>query len=157
MVLKGILILLFGEKVIKISKLADYAVVVLAALAKQDAASASAADLSIASGLPAPTVAKVLKALAKGGIVTGARGAQGGYTLARAPDAITITHIITAVDGPINVTECADEAAHCMVSAVCSLHGRWAPVNRALIGALNGVSLADVMNTPSSAIMAGAA
>ncbi len=136
---------------IKISKLADYAVVVLAVLARRENGTASAADLSTLSGLPSPTVAKVMKALAKAGIVNGARGAQGGYTLVRAAHEITITQIITAVDGPISVTECVDESASmCAAAAMCGLRGRWLPVNRAIISALNDVSLVDVMNAPSA-------
>ncbi|MGE3770712.1 MAG: SUF system Fe-S cluster assembly regulator [Bdellovibrionales bacterium] len=134
---------------IKVSKLADYAVVVLAALAARDGKAVPAAELSQITGLPQPTVAKVLKQLAKAGIIDSARGVQGGYTLVADSKELSVETIITAIDGPVRVTECADNHVSCMASDMCQLHGRWAPVNRALKSALASVSLADLMRRAS--------
>lgn len=134
---------------IKISKLADYAVVVLGALANKVAV-ASAADLSATTGMAVPTVAKVLKLLSKAGIVAGARGATGGYRLALTPDKLSIVQIITAIDGPVRVTECAEVEKRCAVGALCGMHGRWGPVNRALISTLSNITLADMLRAAPS-------
>jgi FeS assembly SUF system regulator len=134
---------------IKISKLADYAVVVLAGMSGRDTA-ASAADLSALTHVPAPTVAKVLKALAKAGIVSSTRGALGGYRLVKPADQISVLNIVAALDGPVRVTDCTQSKLGCSSSGVCGMHGRWGAVNRALSSALSNVSLVQLMQQPRS-------
>ena len=92
---------------IKVSKLADYAVVVLAMLAQSDTAQMNASGVSAKTGLPEPTVAKVLKLLAKEEIVRSIRGVNGGYKLSMSPDSVNVAQIIKAIDGPIMLTACA--------------------------------------------------
>lgn len=131
---------------IKISRLADYAVVVLATLLKGDGQPTSAASVSGASGLPEPTVAKVLKLLASGGIVASTRGAGGGYALSKTAEQINIADVILAVDGPVVVTPCVEgREGACDYASGCPIHGRWDGVNAAVRGALQSVTLADMM------------
>lgn len=138
---------------IKVSKLADYGVVIMGALADMQAkeghpiASIAAMDVSIYTHLPTPTVAKVLKLLAKGGLVKSVRGAQGGYLIARAPDSISLADIVTAVDGPVVLTACAEGKGACNISEHCAMHGRWGSVNRVVAKALSDVSLAKLMGS----------
>jgi FeS assembly SUF system regulator len=128
---------------IKISKLADYAVVLLAELSKGDMLPAT--TLAQQTRLPEPTVSKVMKILNKSNITESVRGAHGGYKLTRAQDEITIAEIITAIDGPIALTACADESHdECSFSAGCSVSGRWTNVNNAVKDALARVTLADM-------------
>jgi FeS assembly SUF system regulator len=129
---------------IKVSKLADYAVVVLAALANSDT-HMTAGGISLKTGLPEPTVAKVLKLLAKDDILHSIRGASGGYKLAATPEKITVAKIIAVVDGPISLTACVDGNS-CNFESRCAVKGRWNGVNHAIKGALEGVTLADMMN-----------
>ena len=133
---------------IKISKLTDYAVVVLTQLGR-DRAVRTVADLAESTGIPAPTVAKLLKPLAAAGLVASHRGANGGYALSLEPERITVAAIITALEGPIAVTECVgDTDSACGVERLCPMRGNWDKINRAVRRALEEVSLAD-MATPA--------
>jgi FeS assembly SUF system regulator len=130
---------------IKVSKMADYAVVILTTLARSDA-QMTAGGVSAKTGLPEPTVAKVLKLLSKENFLESIRGASGGYKLALAPEKITVAKIITSVDGPISLTSCVDGSEQtCGYESRCAVKGRWNNVNYAVRGALEGVTLADMM------------
>ena len=130
---------------IKVSKLADYAVVVLASLSQSDAGQMTASGISAATGLPEPTVAKVLKLLAKADLLQSARGANGGYSLKSAPTEISIADIIAAVEGPISLTACVDgSASPCGYESRCAVKGRWNGVNHAINAALQSVKLSDM-------------
>ena len=126
----------------KLSKLTDYAVVVLVRLARSDAVQTSP-GIAAATGIPEPTVAKVLKILAGGGLVSSQRGARGGYRLARPLTQVPVADVIAAVDGPIALTACVDNGA-CESHGLCPMHGRWDPVNEAIEAALSRITLADM-------------
>jgi FeS assembly SUF system regulator len=126
----------------KLSKLTDYAVVVLVRLGREDSLQTSP-GIAASIGIPEPTVAKVLKLLSAGGMVVSQRGAHGGYRLARPLNNIPVADIITAIDGPIALTACVDNGA-CESHGLCPMHGRWDPVNEAIEAALNGITLADM-------------
>lgn len=131
---------------IKLSKLTDYAVVVLAQMALSRDTLHSAVFLAEKTGLPEPTVAKVLKLLARGGIIVSTRGANGGYKLAAAPEATSMAAIITALDGPIALTACVHGSDECCTHAVaCPVKGQWNPVNEAMKNALESVSLSQMI------------
>ena len=130
---------------IKLSKLTDYAVVVLAQMAREKGALLSASTLSERSGVPEPTVSKILKLLGKAGIIESARGVSGGYRLDKSAENVPVTAIITAIEGPIALTACVDDSDEsCALQGVCAMNGRWSPVNRALHSALENVTLADM-------------
>lgn len=130
---------------IKLGKLTDYAVTVLGEIARMDDKAASAHALAGKTGLPEPTVAKVLKACAQGGLIVSQRGANGGYSLAKTAAEISIADIITAMEGPIAIVSCVDGSPElCRVDATCCMKGRWEKVNRAIKGALEDVSLSDM-------------
>ena len=134
---------------LRLSKLTDYAVVVLLRLAEGERGGEDAVQTSpgiaAATGVPEPTVAKVLKALTCGGLVASQRGARGGYRLARPLDGIAISDVITVVDGPIALTACVDGGAGgCDVQGMCAVKGRWDLVNDAIRGALNQITLAEM-------------
>ncbi|MDB5371225.1 MAG: system Fe-S cluster assembly regulator [Roseomonas sp.] len=134
---------------LRLSKLTDYAVVVLARLDAEGGVQ-TAPCLALASGIAEPTVAKVLKALAQSGLVEGLRGARGGYRLARPLVDLTLSDVILAVDGPIALTACVDGASgSCDTEATCPVRGRWDPVNDAVRRALSGISLADLAGPAS--------
>jgi FeS assembly SUF system regulator len=139
--------------VILVSKLADYAVVLATRLAAgQGAVSLSAQSLAEATRLPAATVAKVLKALAKAEIVSGARGATGGYRLARLPRDITVADLVAAIDGPLLLTECSGAASedhgNCEHQPYCGTKLHWGRINTAVSTALAAVTLQDMMAAP---------
>lgn len=135
--------------VLKLSRLTDYAVVVLARMGTAPEARRSAPDLAARTGLAEPTVAKVLKILAASGLVVGSRGARGGYVLARPLSGITLSEVITAFDGPIALTACVEGATGaCEAEGQCPVRGRWDPVNRAIRDALAGITVADLAGPP---------
>jgi FeS assembly SUF system regulator len=129
---------------LRLSKLTDYAVVVLVRLAGMEGVQ-TAPGIAAATGIPEPTVAKVLKILASGELVSSQRGARGGYRLNRDLAEIPIADVIAAVDGPIALTACVDgSASECESQALCPMRGRWDPVNDAIQSALSSITLADM-------------
>lgn len=129
----------------KLSRMADYGVVVLSRMARNQGAVVTAAELADRTGLPQPTVAKTLKLLTRGGLLASHRGTQGGYSLDRAPERVTVTEIITALDGPVALTACVDGSDDsCAVESLCPIRGHWERVNDAVKGALDSVTLADL-------------
>lgn len=131
---------------IKISKMADYAVVMLGAMYKSGSDLISASQIASQTNLPEPTVAKVLKALAGGDVVISVRGVQGGYKLARAPQDIDMASVIMAVDGPVSLTACVEGSTDsCSYAVSCPVNGRWNAVNDAVRFALQSITLADMI------------
>jgi FeS assembly SUF system regulator len=136
---------------LKVSKLADYAVVVLATLAQSDSQFMTAVGISAKTGLPEPTVAKVLKLLTRAEIVQSVRGVNGGYRPRIKPESLSIARIVSAVDGPVSVTACVDGSAEtCGYVSRCAVKGRWDGVNYAIRAAMEGVTLADMMQIEST-------
>ena len=134
---------------LRLSRMTDYAVLVLSRLAAEPRQKLTAAALSRATALPAPTVAKSLKMLTRRGIIISERGSSGGYRLARPAAEISVGAIISAVDGPVALVACADGAeGQCGVEKLCPMRGHWDPLNQAVSAALESVSLAD-MATPN--------
>jgi len=126
----------------KLSKLADYAVVILVRLGQGDGVMASVA-LAQETGVPEPTVAKVLKILGQQGIVRSHRGARGGYYLDQSLDQMSVGRIIAAIDGPVTLVGCV-EGHDCDASSRCGLCGNWDPVNQAIRETLERITLADM-------------
>ena len=134
---------------LRISRLTDYGTVVLAHLARDDAALVSAAEVAAATGLALPTVSKLLKELAKAEIVMSTRGSHGGYQLARDAAAISAADVIDALEGPVSITECAAGDSQCDLQADCHVGRTWQRINTAIRRALDEVSLADLLRTNS--------
>ncbi len=129
---------------LRLSKLADYAVVVLVRLARGDDVQTSP-GIAAVTGLPEPTVAKVLKALASAGLVVSQRGARGGYRLARPLATIQVADVIGAIDGPVYLTACVEGSRSiCEAEHVCSCRGGWDKVNDVIMQALGTISIADI-------------
>ncbi|NBB92547.1 MAG: SUF system Fe-S cluster assembly regulator [Gammaproteobacteria bacterium] len=137
---------------LRISKLTDYATVLLAALAHRPGECVPASRLAELTRLEPPTVAKVLKTLARSGLVTSVRGVNGGYRLAEAPEDISVAGILSAMEGPIALTECGLEPGLCSHESDCSLRGNWQKIGQAVEGALAGLSLADLAEPASRRI-----
>ena len=135
---------------IKLGKLTDYAIALMGQLVQEGAEGpCSAHHLSDKTGIPEPTVAKVLKLLSKGNLVTSERGAAGGYKLARTPEQISIGAIITAMDGPISIVACVDgHKENCGMWGTCPTKGNWDRVNEAIKSALEGVKLTEMLSAP---------
>jgi len=138
---------------VRLSSLADYAVVILTAAARHAPCERlSATVLAEETGVPLPTTQKLMGRLAASGLLTSARGTGGGFLLARAPAAISLSEIVEAVEGPIALTTCVDEGRHdCALEGACMVKPHWSAVNAAVKGALGGVSLATLAGTGATA------
>lgn len=133
----------------RIGKLTDYATVVMSLLAEQPSGVHSAAELAARARLEPPTVSKLLKRLARAGLVSATRGVRGGYRLARPAGRISLADIVAAMEGPIGVTECATHAGQCGHESHCGVRGNWRRISEIVESALRGVSLADMPHRPS--------
>lgn len=133
----------------KISKLTDYAMLVMSLLAKDAALVLSAKAIASTLHLPQPTVSKILKILAESNLVESIRGAEGGYHLARSPSKISIADIIAAMEGEWALTECCTDKKLCTLESVCALKGNWRKLNHLVFSMLNRVSISDML-TPLS-------
>ena len=130
----------------RLSSMADYAVVTMAAAARHcGSARVSAGQLAEETGLPAPTVQKLVSRLTSAGLLRSSRGVGGGLKLARPAAAITLADIVEAVEGPIALTSCIDTGKHtCGLEGSCSVQPHWPLVNAAMRGALAGVPLTQL-------------
>jgi FeS assembly SUF system regulator len=143
--------------VIRLTNLADYAVVVMTAAARASDGRLSAAKVSAATAIPAPTVAKLMGTLARAGLLAASRGVAGGFALARAAESISVAEIVEAVDGPIALTNCLQGEVHdCAITGSCAVRGHWRPINDAVRSALASVSLADLARPATPAPVAPA-
>jgi FeS assembly SUF system regulator len=129
----------------RLNRLTDYGVVVLSQMSRSPNDLRTAPQISEETGVPLPTVAKLLNALAHGHLIESHRGATGGYTLKRAAADISVAEIIQALEGPIALTACVEGSDYdCDVAALCPMRGNWDRVNKAIYGALSEVTLADM-------------
>lgn len=141
---------------LRITRQTDYGIVLLTRFAVAPLGTVkNAPDLAAEGGLPAPMVSKILKLLARAGILASHRGAAGGYSLARPPQAISVAEIVTALEGPIAMTECLSGAtAACAIEGSCPSRPNWARINHAIEHALRRVHLLDMV--PPEALPPGA-
>ena len=130
----------------RLTHLADYAVVMMTAAARRDAnARLSATELSEDTGVPLPTAQKLMQKLAAHGLLVGQRGAGGGYALARPVAQITLADIVEAVEGPIVLTMCADGINHeCALDTHCRVKPHMSIVGDAIRTSLKSVSLQEL-------------
>ena len=133
---------------LRLSKFADYGVVVMTAAAR---AAISAGEVSARTGVPAPTVAKLMSAYARAGLLASRRGVAGGAALARPADAVRLLEMIEVVDGPVGMTSCAHGGGDCQLEGHCAPRPHWEVVNAAVRDALARVTLADMMRAPAEA------
>lgn len=132
---------------LKLNRMTDYAVVVLGQMSRDPGQVRTAAALSETTAIPLPTVSKLLKIMAGVGLVTSHRGANGGYSIDRGAERVTVAEIVQAIDGPIALTACVEDGeGGCEVSSSCPISGNWNRVNQAVRQALEKVTLADLLD-----------
>lgn len=136
---------------LRVTKLTDYATLILTALAEAPEQVLSASGLAERAGLEAPTVAKVLKPLAHAGLVAAFRGSNGGYRLARPAASISLIEVVEAIEGPVGMTECSGEHSSCELEASCGVRGNWRHINDVVADALRGISLAQMLGPAPTA------
>lgn len=136
---------------LRVTKLTDYATVVLTVLAAEAKTVLSASELAERAGLETPTVSKLLKPLAQAGLVEGFRGTHGGYRLARPAADIGLIEIVEAMEGPLGMTECSLHAGQCGIESHCGVRANWRQINDVVVDALREVTLAQMLAPPPPA------
>jgi FeS assembly SUF system regulator len=130
---------------IRMTRLTDYGIMLLTLFARDSKhPMKSARDLSQEAKLPLPTVSKILKLLARHGLLEAHRGVRGGFTLSRKPDAITMAEVIGALEGPIGVTDCCAPPSDCGIEKSCIVKSNWMKINRVVLEALGRITLAEM-------------
>ncbi len=137
---------------LRIAKLTDYATGLMTQLAQAPQRRVSAQQLAHELSLPAPTVARLLKLLTRAGLITSQRGKGGGYGLARPAQEISVAQVITAIEGPVALTECALGDGRCSLERDCATRANWRVISHAVQVALEAVSLADMGAPRPSAV-----
>lgn len=130
---------------IRLTRLADYAVVLMSHIANNPQELHNTSDLSEATQVPLPTVGKILGLMRRAGYLNSHRGLNGGFKLAGPPERISVADIISVVDGPIAITECTDDApGECDFESFCTMRGHLRRINSAIKRALDDISLAEI-------------
>ena len=129
----------------KINKLTDYSIVILTNMViKDENAMHTAKELSEFSGIPLPTVTRILKMLSNEGILESQRGAQGGYTLTKSSTDISVAEVIEAMEGPIALTECVSDGCGCAFEPSCAVGKPWQKINKAVNNVLQNINLSEM-------------
>ena len=131
---------------LRVSKLADYGVMIVVKMAKSPTRLYSATELVELTRLNLPTVRKILKLLSVNGVLKAKRGVEGGYLLSKAVNHISMVEIIEAIDGPIAFTECCVDDAHKCLTINCQMHAHWQIINQRVKGALSHFMLSELIN-----------
>ena len=130
---------------IRMSKETDYGIILLAHFARrQKGQKRSAREVAQDNGLPLPMVRKILKILAREGLLVSHRGAKGGYSLMRRGRRISVAEIIRAVEGPVAMTECVEAPGECRLEPTCQLKTAWQRINDTVLATLSGMTLSDL-------------
>jgi FeS assembly SUF system regulator len=130
---------------LRVSRLTDYATVVMTCLAARPEAVLSAVQIAEEAHLELPTVSKLLKSLGHAGLVESFRGANGGYRLARPAGHISLAEIVEAMEGPLSMTECSVNVGNCDHESYCTVRGNWRRINTVVERALRAMSLAEML------------
>jgi FeS assembly SUF system regulator len=129
---------------LRLSRLTDYATVILAALAEEPDHVRTATALADCTRIAAPTVSKLLKQLQRSGLVASTRGLHGGYQLARPASQISAAAILEALEGPVALTDCSAGHGNCGIEDTCRVGRVWQRLNLAIRRSLYEVSLAQL-------------
>ena len=135
---------------IRLTKLADYGIVLMTAVARDlPEDSFTAGEIAQRLTLPLPTIAKLLKLLTRGGLLRSQQGPRGGYQLARKAGTISVAELIEVLEGPVALTECTSvHHASCRHAPECGVRGHWGLINRRVVATLRAISLAEMTDTP---------
>ena len=130
---------------IRISKLTDYAMVILTYMGKEPNSVLQTAEIATITHLAKPTVAKILKQLVNKKILLSQRGATGGYKLASNAEDISLASIIVALEGQVAITECNSKSNHCTIASKCPITSPWIKINRIIYDSLDKYKLSDLV------------
>lgn len=140
---------------LKLNRMTDYAILLLARLPRREAAVMTARDLAEQTRVPWPTVVKLLKLLSARGILRSVKGRHGGYGLARRPDEISLNDVIEAVEGRVGLTECTRKGGQCGIKDSCSVRRHWPAIDGVVRETLDAITL-DTLAVGADFVEAGA-
>lgn len=132
---------------LRITKLTDYATLILGHMAQAPDRLFNAKSIADELKIGGPTVSKLLKILSTHHIVVSSRGAEGGYKLGKAPEALSVIEIIEAIEGPLAITECALASHQCSHATGCGAQTHWKKINRVIYQSLSQLTLANLMTS----------
>jgi FeS assembly SUF system regulator len=131
---------------IRITRQTDYGILLLSQMASQPLEEVhTAKHAAQQSKIPLPMTSKILKALAKAGLLISQRGVKGGYRLAATADQISIGHVIQALEGPFGITECSFNPGACEQEGSCPVQSNWKRISVAMLDALDRIPLSDLV------------
>jgi FeS assembly SUF system regulator len=140
--------------VIKLSKLADYGIVIVTHFAREGERQHATHEIAAATHVPPPMASKILKQLARAGLLASHRGAHGGYSLARPAARVSVAQVIEALDGPIALTSCTEPGpGDCMIEQLCLARTNWQHINQAIREALDGITIEEMARAIPDAFM----
>jgi FeS assembly SUF system regulator len=128
----------------RLSKLSDYAIVLMSRIAGGKGKVVTARGLSAETDIPWPTVVRLLKMLTAGGVLRSIQGRKGGYVLSRSPSKVSLIDIIEMIEGSFALTECNHETGNCGIQRSCQVHRHWRVINNAVRQSLAAITLADM-------------
>ncbi len=130
---------------IRITRQTDYGILLLSQMATHPLSEVHTAKHAAQQArIPLPMASKILKALAKGGVLVSQRGVKGGYRLAASAETITIADVIRALEGPIGITECSSHPGSCEQEGICPVQSNWKRINNAIGDALGKIPLSEM-------------
>jgi FeS assembly SUF system regulator len=130
---------------LRITKESDYGILLLTILATgTPGAIHTAREVADRAGLPLPMVGKILRSLARGGVVTSHRGVAGGYSLDRPATETSVAEVIRAIEGPISMVQCGADPGGCEQEAVCPTRVNWARISREIERALERIPVSEM-------------
>lgn len=135
---------------LKIPQKVHHALLIVADLATQyDSGSPiSLSAIAAQSGLSQGFLEEIAAPLRDAGIIKGRRGAKGGYVLTTDPADITVGDVIMAIDGPIALVDCFDDAVGCSLESLCATQNVWYRVQRQITSTLAGMTIRDIIEAP---------
>lgn len=138
-----------AAKMIRITRQTDYGILLLSHMAGCPAEEVhTAKQAALHSRIPLPMASKILKALARAGLLVSHRGVKGGYSLAASAEKISIADVIQALEGPIGITECSFNPGACEQEGTCPVQSNWQRISLAMRDALDRIPLSDMALPP---------
>ena len=139
---------------IRLSRLADYGIVIATHLARHPDRQQTAGDVAVATAVPAAMTSKILKMLTRADLLVSHRGSHGGYSLARPAVSVSVAEVVEALDGPIAITSCTEPTpGDCSILNLCPARANWERINRAIRESLGEVTLAEMAHTIPTAFL----
>ena len=130
----------------QITRQADYALRAMVYLAQMEPNTrAATSQIAEEQRIPPSFLAKIISQLSIAGLIHTSRGARGGVSLARPPEAISVLEVVEAIDGPLMLNECSHDANSCPFGDSCPLRPLWCETQAEMVNSLRKTTFAAVL------------